>query len=399
MQNDMRNFRKALLIYLSLGLLLGGLWDIFWWLHLSKHAPVNFLSSLPLYFGLSIFCLTYALSFNEKHNIRLMVSSFFVAALLSLPFFIIQHFYIPAIRSLDLPDNDLRLLSCLLLTPILIYVGHSFHYAYHQDNTWKVSYSSLFAAVWDSFVLLTIAGAFAQISTFLIFLATVLFDSVGFNTLKIIYFNGYFNLVLHSILLFIGIAIAQQNHKMVHNLRFLLLRMMQFLFPLLAVISIVYFILYVVALVFPPGGEHFTPIPLLAVMILLGIVFFNACFQTGTDSINFPNWVLFWLNVYHVVLFCLTLELIHLCLTSAVLPLNVILLLMIGFLYTLSYASSVFLQSRQKAHWIRASNISIALFFLVSVLIINNPIHPLSVKIGWGMQPLKSLLQPVVFHH
>lgn len=396
MQTDMRDFKRALLIYLGLGLLLGGVWDILWWQEINKTAQESFIFNMPLYLGLCIFCLTYALSYNEKHNLRLLVSSFFVAFLLSLPFYITKNIDMASNGGGNLLGNEWHFVSFLMVSPLFIYVGHSFHYAYHQDNTWKVSYSSLFAAVWDSFVIFFIGSIFAQISSLLIFLAVVLFSSLGFNELKIIYSNGYFSVVLHSILLFIGLCIAQQNHKMMHNLRFLLLRMVQFLFPLLAVIIIIYFILYLIALAHQTGGENLTPIVLLGVMILLGIVFFNACFQTGNDSIKFPRWLTFLFKVYHVVLFCLTLQFIRLCFKSFQFPLNVSLLLLITFLYTLSYAIAAFFQNRHKMRGIRAANISIALFFLVSVFIINNPFYPVMGNLG-TFAPLASVLQPINF--
>ena len=380
MQDNAISSRKTLFIYLILGAFLGGMADILWYFDVRN---------VPLCSFLLIFCLTFGLSYNEKNSLRLIISSIVVGFLLSTPLFIFPN----SIK--DFPDYNGQLVSYLSAFPLLLYIGHTFHYAYHQDNTWKVTYPSLFAAVWDSFIMLVAGSIFAQISTLLIYFAAVLFSSLGFNFLKIILSNVYVNIPLHTILFFLGICIAQQNHKLLHNLRFLLLRMMQFLFPLLATISIIYFILYIVTFLNPAGEERFMQNILLGCMVVLGIIFFNASFQTGENSKAFPRWFSLLLKLYFIALLGMDIQFIHFCLVSNELPLNVGMFLLLSLLYCLSYLTGIYQRNDKVYRWIISANISIALFFLLAMLIINNPIHPINYRIGSDLQPKKSFLAPI----
>jgi len=275
----------------------------------------------------------------------------------------------------------LSLETFLSAFPLFIYVAHAFHYAYHRDNTWRINYATLFSAVWDSFVLLTVAGIFAGIATLLVALAATLFKTVGSDWLWSVFHHFKIKILIYSTLFFIGLYIAQQNQKTIHNLRFLLLRMMRFLFPLLAIITTIYFFLYLAMLAGLINGESSPSIGTLAALIIPGIIFFNASFQTGEEDIKSKIWALFFL-CYQVVLLALCLRFDYLIVSTNSIHINTSLYLFILLLYCLSYAIGAFMVPANQQNFIKKANISIALFFLLAMLILNNPFRPSTIQLG-----------------
>ena len=174
-------------------------------------------------------------------------------------------------------------------------------------------------------------------------------------------------------LFFIGLRIVKQSHKIIHNLRFLLQRTMHFLYPLLALISIVYFILYLINLAIPTD-QAIIPQEFLGVLVFLGILFFNADFQTGSEPSHLPNWISLVLKTYCVVLLCLCIIFVYLVFMGNKPNVNFSLILLATLLYSYSYAISAFLPHQKLQAFITSNNIKIALLFLVAMLVINNPI-------------------------
>ncbi|RMX15114.1 DUF3421 domain-containing protein [Legionella jordanis] len=360
--------KKMMVIFFVLGLLLGFVIDIFYVLQVKT--SFYYITAL-------LFFLSYGLTYNGQHNLRLIVSSLLLALLLASPFIALDPYRDYTLQQLS---NHLeQLVSFLIGFPLMAYIGHCFHYSYHRDGL-QISYNSLFAAVWDSFVALAAATVFFGFAKLLIILAATLFKSVGNNVLWSIYyesFESYF--LIHSTLFFVGLGIVRQQQKALHDLRYLLLRMMQFLLPLLALISVLYSILYLVSAK-PISHNWLAPEALLISLVVLGIIFFNAYFQTGSR----PDYRLYGLEllikVYRICLLLLCLSLCYQILTHNILPLNFVLYLLTALLYCFFYAITVFLPHEAEIYWLITANKGIALFFLLAMLIINNPIHPFTAK-------------------
>ena len=268
--------RKEIYVFTLIGLLLGIGLDLL---------MRNEIKSIFYYIFLLLYSLLFALTFNEKHLLRLLGTSFIVALVLSMPF-------LPFI--VDVPPQHIgHFIAFLAAFPIYVYISHSFHYAYHHDNSWRVNYNSLFAAVWNTIPLLFVALLFSSLANCLILIGAFVFKTVGSTFLWNLYFDNLnFRLISNVTLFFIGLGVGQQNIKVIYNLRFLLLRMMYYLFPFLALISALYFVLYLGHSV-SGGPDNINPLTVLLPLNILGIIFFNAYFQDGCIESDAPSWLIF----------------------------------------------------------------------------------------------------------
>lgn len=349
-------FKKDICIFALLGLILGIIID-----QLIGNPNVDIFYPVLA----SLFCYLYVLSYDEKNRARLIGSSLIVALFLSIPFIGINVFH-------SLPDS-IRWLTFLAAFPVFAYIGHCFHYAYHHDNTWKVNYSTLFAAVWNTILLGVVALIFSVIAHILIMLAAFIFKTVGSLYLWNLYFeNMHFRLICGFTLFFLGIGVGQQNLELIYNLRFLLLKMMYFLFPFLALISCIYFVLYWVHS-FSAQPEYVNSIVVLVPLTVLGILFFNAYFQDGTAEKDTPTWLKNSLKVYRVVLFLLAVLLFYKISKEISLNINSLIYLFFVLLFTLTYAITAFLPENEEVFWIRMGNIGTALFFVIALFLVNLP--------------------------
>ena len=323
---------------------------------------------------ISLFALLYALAYNDKNCLRLVASSALVALFLSLPLLPMEA------RFAVLPFEHWFTFLCAF--PIFIYVGHSFHYAYHHDNTWRISYTSLFAAVWNTIPLLCVAAVFSALANLLILLGAFIFRTVGSDFLWNLYSNNlHFRLISHVTLFFIGLGIGQQNIKIIYSIRFLLLRMMYYLFPFLALISIVYFILYI-GHSLNGGEEYINPLTILIPLTSLGIIFFNAYFQDGSVESGAPFGLKLLLRIYRVILFLLILMMTHKIFQSYSLDINVVICINTVTLYSLTYAITAWFSESMEKKWVRIGNIFSALFFMIILFLLNLPYMPIVFQVG-----------------
>ena len=355
--------KQGIYIFTLMGLLLSLLLDCM----MRYEVKTAFYYMLPL-----LFSLFYALSYNEKHSIRLIKSSFITAALFSLPL-LAFHF------SFELDKS--HLVTFLLAFPMFAYVGHAFHYAYHHDNRWRVRYESLFSAVWNTIPLLVLAGLFTGLAQALLYLAAYMFKTVGNTFLWSLLFENYHGRLISNVTLFFaGLAIGNQNISIIHSLRFLLLRIMYYLFPVLAFISIIYFGLCLSHFV-----THHTVLINLEMLMplnILGIIFFNAYFQDGRVDSGAPTWLTYVLKIYRVILLIQVLTMTWHIFKSFSFDSNVLIYLLVAVFYALTYAISACVPKQRETQWIQKGNTSTALFFILSLFLLNLPYAPVIMNVG-----------------
>lgn len=358
--------KKGIYLFTLIGLLLGFTLDA-----LLRHDC----ETLFYYAIISLFCLLYALAYDEKNPLRLIASSFLVALFLSLPLLTMKSDIQPAYIE--------HWFIFLCAFPVFTYVAHSFHYAYHHDNTWNIKYSSLFVAVWNTIPLLFVASVFSGLANLLILLGALIFKTVGSDYLWELYFhNNHFMLITNTVLFFIGLGVGQQNIKVINSLRFLLLRMMYYLFPVLALISIVYFILYLVHGI-SSGSEYINPLFILIPLVSLGILFFNAFYQDGTpEETGAPFWVKLSLKIYRIVLLLLTLMMSYRMFYEHSWDVNIAVYVLTIILFSFIYAITAFFSEDQEKQWIQKGNICIALFFIIALFLLNLPYKPIIFDVG-----------------
>ncbi|HAT6976899.1 TPA: hypothetical protein F8R96_05715 [Legionella pneumophila] len=367
MEKDRMVAQRHLYIFTLIGLLLGVIVDIL----IRNHNTTAFIYSVVTIFGI-----LFALTYNNVNLSRLLGTSFLLAFFLSIPLFPLK---------MDYSMKDyFHFFTFFVGFPFFIYVAHCFHYAFHHDNTWRVSYSSLFAGVWNTIPLLFIAFVFSSLANLLILLGSFVFKTVGNNYLWDLYFyNQDFKLISNTTLFFMGLGVGQQNLNIIHNMRFLLLRIMHYLFPLLAAISILYFILYVFHS-FSSSQEYINPLIVLIPLTTAGIIFFNAYFQDGTIKSDYPSWLKLSLRAYRVILLFLTLLMAYKILSGFSLDTNTFIYLLVAILFSLTYAITAFLNENQEKQWIYMGNISTGIFFIVTLFLCNLPYIPVEFTIGGG---------------
>ena len=133
----------------------------------------------------------------------------------------------------------------IVMIPLFFYIINCFHYAYHQENTWRIHCRSLFEAVWSTIPLMLVAFIFWGITKALIYLANILLITIGENFIQVLRIdNGNVSFILNSFLIFAALGIAKQSVKTIHALQFILLNIFRYLFPFLAIITILFFFFY-----------------------------------------------------------------------------------------------------------------------------------------------------------
>jgi hypothetical protein len=348
--------KKKIYIFVLIGLILGFTLDLM----------LRYKNSTVFYYSLvTLFSYLYVLAYNEKKVFRLIGTSFIAALFLSFPFIGLNLKYATS--------QSMHWVSFLVAFPVFVYIGHSFHYAFHHDNTWRVNYPTLFAAVWNTILLLFVASIFDGLAHLLIILAASIFKTVGNLYLWNLYFeNMHFRLICGLTLFFVGLGIGQQNIEIIYNLRFLLLKMMYFLFPFLALISTLYLLLFIRHSL-STEADYIAPLTVLLPITILGIIFFNAYFQDGTTNNDTSCWLNISLKIYRVILFLLILMMVYKLHQNTSLDLNILVYLLMAILLGITYASTIVLSEPKEKNWIRLGNIFTALFFILAIFLINLP--------------------------
>ncbi|RUR05325.1 hypothetical protein [Legionella sp. km772] len=227
----------------------------------------------------------------------------------------------------------------------------------------------------------------------LILLAATIFKTVGNEVLWAIYFSNVdFHFIANTIFFFIGIGITQQNRALIYNLRFLLLKMMYYLFPILAVISVLYVVLYAINLANSPQPNTellFILIPLNG----LGILFFNAYFQDGKSPSNYPKALEWFLGVYRVCLFFLVLLMIAKIFEETAVEINLFVGLLALLFLSLTYAATAFFPKEKQIKWVCRGNIATALFFLITLILLNLPFLSIELNVAL-IAPVKATVFP-----
>jgi hypothetical protein len=357
--------KKGIYIFTVIGLVLGIILD-----QLVSNTNTN----VFYYSVITLFSILYALAYNEQHLLRLAGTSFILALFLSSPLLPLNANYSS--------EHYLHLLTFLLGFPFFVYVVHSFHYACQHDNTWRVNYSSLFAAVWNTIPLLFVAGLFCALANMIILLGASIFKTVGSEYLWNLYFyNHHFSIISNSTLFFIGLAIGQENIKIIYSLRFVMLRIMYYLFPFLALHSVIYFIMYNIHY-FSGEKDYINPLFILIPLTALGLIFFNACYQDGTIELKYPRWIKGFLKIYRVVLFILIMMMSYKIFQDYSLDINLCIYLLVTILFSINYAITAWFSVEKEKKWIRIGNISTGLVFIVALYLTNLPYIPINLTIG-----------------
>lgn len=346
-------------MFLTLGLILG-LW-------LDRQIYVSNLKVIYYVFP-TLYVTFFALSYNGHHTLRLLITSFATALFTSLPLLPFTFWQEP---------KYINHLICFLAGyPIFIYTAHCYHYAYHQDSTIKVSYKSLFAAVWNTIPLISLAFFFLASTQAILILGSYAYKSIGNDFLWQWYFGSmHFRVIANSIFFFIGLNICQQNIQVIYNLRTIIVKAMYYLFPLVVVISFSYFFF-----LFSNTMFYKQSIPLdlnvLIPLIFLGILFFNAYIQDADDNNFMPNSYHIFIKFYRIILFILTIMLAKTVLAIYTFDINILVYLLSSISLTATYFLTIFCSKEKELKYVKSGNIYTSLFCLIALFLINIPYAP-----------------------
>ncbi len=317
-----------------------------------------------------IFCFPflYCLAFNGQNALRLIITSMLASLLVSLPFIGIQW---------QIPEQvNLQLLSFFVLFPIFFYAVHCFHAVIHQDNSLKLKYTDLFSIVWNSLPMILIAAVFSAAGQGLLSLTAVMFKSIEIYFLYDVIYTPYYFFLSNITLFFVGLAIAELNREVVYNIRFIIFRAVFYLLPCLALMTILYFVLYWIQFL-TAKSLSFYPVGILLELTAAGILLINGWFQDGQQPLEYPVLIKKLLDVYRVVLFFISLMLAYeVCRLIDIFP-NLLLSLAALILFSFAYAITVFMKEQQGRKKMADFNIYISLLFLLVFFIINNPFYPI----------------------
>lgn len=326
-------------------LLLGGLWNSF--------MMIPFTYSMIMYFGG-----LYALAYNGCHNKRLLVTSFLLALLLSLPFFY--------------SENTIPFADWFILLPFLFYIAHSFHATLHEKSSYNIHYIDLFYTVWNTGIILGIAALFALLVNGLILLLVGMLKIAGIET-SFLLNNAYYLVFRYLGLLIIGIGIIKQQVSIVYKTRLLAFQLAWFIYPLIIVFSLIALILYGVNYHNTDNTNALRPF--LVTFFVLGLLFFNAVFQEGKRLPQYPYWLSHLVKIYPIFLGCLAIILFCHAMEYVFSVRNVWLIATLILLYGISYAISVFLKEDKAVSLIKSINVVLAIYFVIVALIANSPVY------------------------
>lgn len=253
--------------FLLLGFVIGVVIDLLFYTRVVHFYP---------YFCMVVLGLFYAIAYDDNDNFTLLLCSAFFAMVACIPFMLI---------SLKMPTQEWYDFDAMLLgVPILIYTVHSFNYGFHLDETYKISYKSLFYAVWNTVPILLVAAIFSLIVQSLILLTTIIFGTLNFSGMaEFLSINAHFTVIFNIFIFFVGIA--KQNIHVLDSFRSVLFKMMYFIYPFLAVISVVFFCLYLFQGVATDYQIAMSRI-IMANLIFLGIIFLMRCFKMVATLFN-----------------------------------------------------------------------------------------------------------------
>lgn len=311
----------------------------------------------------------YALAYNGEHSIRLIFTSTITAFLLSFPL-------APFLFGEE-PEHFNHVICFVLIYPLFIFIGHCFHYAYHHDSTYKVSYKSLFTAVWNTFPHIFLAALFVGLGQLILGFGALVFKTAGSMFLWDLCFNNlHFRIITNIIFFFVGMNICYQNIGVVYNLRILIIRAMFYLFPFVALISISYFF-FIFSNYITFKHQIVQNLNVLIPLVVLGITFFNAYLQDADDKNATPQTYNNFIKLYRVVFFALTIMLAHASSTEYDFDINVLVYLICVVFLGFVYFITIFFPIELEYKYIKLGNVSTAIFFMLALLILNFPYHPL----------------------
>lgn len=328
---------------------------------LSYPSPLPFFCSMTLSFAFY-----YGLAYNGYHPLRLAGTSLLLAFFASLIFLYpnvgndYQSVYVVGYR----PPED-----WLLIFPAVFYISHCFHAAMHEKSDFKISYSDLFYASWNSVAVLLVSVFFCFIINVLLFFFFIVLRLGGIRGTILIVEKQIF---IFPALLLIGIGIIKQYPALMDQIRLLVLKIVRFIFPYIILLSALVLSIYSFT---SEKGDAASLIPWLFTFYGLGLLCFNAVFQDGKKMPVYPSVQYILVTIHLLIQTCLAIILGVSCLHYVFYEKNAGLLLSLLICFGAGYGISVFFREDKQGLIIKSTNVIVAIYAAIAAVIANSPFY------------------------
>lgn len=240
-----------------------------------------------IYLWIGIYGLLFLLSFPTASSLKwLFIITLIPSYLASIPFvWQINQTYIP--------------FSALLLMIVNAYALNTFNIAY-QASGFQFSYSSLFFAVWDTFIKLLTSCFFTAICWIILMLCGNLFDLLGIHLFSLLFGKIWFDIWINTFIFSIGLFIATKTEAIIIHTKTAFLIMMKYLFPVLAFIGVIFLGSWLFLLI---TQHHITSIKSEPALLFsfFSVIFINAIYQDGKIEKIYPR-MLQWLCTLFIII-------------------------------------------------------------------------------------------------
>lgn len=379
------NTRKITIYpFLTIGLMGGGL--LAFLMTYISHEPVGILSfprpsqpyalmHLLFYFWIGFYGVMFLLSLPSARSFkRLIFVTLIPSFIASLPYY--------------WQSNNTA--SQFFLIIFSAYALNVFHINY-EENRFRINYSSLFHAVWDTAVKLFITLFFVLLCWIILYLCASLFKFIDIKFLSLLIEKNWFEVWASAFFVSIGLYIVTYTDHAVQNGRAVLLLTCKYLFIPLAIISII----FIISLFIMMQQHHFTfkNESLFSSIAFLSLLFINGVYKDGTEEKPYPIglfWVcrvFMWITPLFSALALYTAYFYNPHTNNVPCLINLSLL----FLYTITYAIIAILPQKPWFKGIERANIVLAILLIVVTTISTTPLF---IKRFNQTQPVSPIVKP-----
>ena len=318
------------------------------------------------YVWIIFYGLMFLIAYPCKRSLVLLLISTTVPSLLA---------SIPFISELSLANMPV---SVFFLGVISAYALNAFHIYFHQSEK---NYQTLFFAVWDTFIKLSIAFIFTLICWIILFLCSALFKIIGIGFFNTLLSRSWFEIGISAVFMSIGLYITTQTHHIIQSIRVILLLICQYLFVPLAMIGILFIITLIVKEIRHPQplSNEFT----FLAIAFLSVFFTNGVYQSGLSENPYPAFlcwicrIFLWITPFFALmaLYAIYQHGDHCICKTGLNRDNFFFLISAALVlvYSISYAVIALLGEKPYFRSIEKTNILLAIFLIFVTLITTNP--------------------------
>jgi hypothetical protein len=162
----------------------------------------------------------------------------------------------------------------------------------YQKNRFSFSYTTLFHAVWDTFIKLCITAFFVLLCWIILLLSDELFKLIQINFIHTLINKKWFDIFVSGIFSSAGLYVASLSDNVIGHIRAILIMICRYLLIPLSIIGIVFIIFSAISAI----QKHTLPTNYFTFITIafLSALFLNGVYQDGQRNDFYPRF-LFWI--------------------------------------------------------------------------------------------------------